>query len=56
MRPGACWPVLMASRSPCGFIDMRGGVTIEAGGARKIGSIDAKTLKPTGRLRFATEP
>jgi hypothetical protein len=31
-------------------------VTIEIGGATEIRSFDAKTLKPAGRLRFATEP
>jgi hypothetical protein len=31
-------------------------VTIEAGGAIEIRTFDLKTLKPTGRLRFATEP
>jgi hypothetical protein len=31
-------------------------VTIEVGGAIEIRTFDAKTLKPAGRLRFATEP
>jgi hypothetical protein len=31
-------------------------VTVEAGGAIEIRTFDLKTLKPTGRLRFATEP
>jgi len=31
-------------------------VTIENGGALEIRTFDAKTLKPTGRLRFANEP
>jgi hypothetical protein len=31
-------------------------VTIDAGGAIEVRTFDVKTLKPTGRLRFATEP
>ena len=31
-------------------------VTIDVGGAIEIRTFDAKTLKPAGRLRFATEP
>lgn len=31
-------------------------VTVEAGGAIEIRTFDLKTLRPTGRLRFATEP
>ena len=31
-------------------------VTIEVGGATEIRTFDVKTLKPTGRLKFATEP
>jgi hypothetical protein len=31
-------------------------VTIEVGGAIEIRTFDARTLKPAGRLRFATEP
>ena len=31
-------------------------VTIEVGGATEIHTFDVKTLKPVGRLRFATEP
>jgi hypothetical protein len=31
-------------------------VTVEAGGATEIRTFDAKTLKETGRLRFANEP
>ena len=31
-------------------------VTVDAGGAIEIRTFDLKTLKPTGRLRFATEP
>jgi hypothetical protein len=31
-------------------------VTVEVGGALEIRTFDLKTLKPTGRLRFATEP
>ena len=31
-------------------------VTIEIGGALEIRTFDLKTLKPAGRLRFATEP
>ena len=31
-------------------------VTIEQGGSVEIRTFDLKTLRPTGRLRFATEP
>ena len=31
-------------------------VTLDVDGAIEIRTFDAKTLKPTGRLRFATEP
>jgi hypothetical protein len=31
-------------------------VTVEVGGAIEIRTFDAKTLKPAGRLKFATEP
>lgn len=31
-------------------------VTVDAGGAIEIRTFDLRTLKPTGRLRFATEP
>ncbi|CCE08064.1 conserved hypothetical protein [Bradyrhizobium sp. STM 3843] len=31
-------------------------VTVDIGGATEIRTFDAKTLKPTGRLRFAVEP
>ena len=31
-------------------------VTLDVGGAIEIRTFDAKTLKPTGRLKFATEP
>jgi len=31
-------------------------VTLDVGGAIEIRTFDVKTLKPTGRLRFATEP
>jgi hypothetical protein len=31
-------------------------VTIEAGGALEVRTFDLRTLKPTGRLRFASEP
>jgi hypothetical protein len=31
-------------------------VTIDVGGAIEIRTFDLRTLKPTGRLRFATEP
>src|SRR5262249_5751545 len=34
----------------------RVGVAARVGGAIEIRPFDAKTLKPTGRLRFATEP
>lgn len=31
-------------------------VTIELGGGLEVRTFDLKTLKPVGRLRFATEP
>ena len=31
-------------------------VTLDVGGAIEIRTFDLKTLKPTGRLKFATEP
>jgi len=31
-------------------------VTVDIGGAIEIRTFDVKTLKPVGRLRFATEP
>jgi Family of unknown function (DUF6476) len=31
-------------------------VTVDVGGAIEIRTFDVKTLKPTGRLKFATEP
>jgi len=31
-------------------------VTIDVGGATEIRTFEVKSLKPTGRLRFATEP
>jgi hypothetical protein len=31
-------------------------VTVELAGAVEVRTFDLKTLKPTGRLRFATEP
>jgi len=31
-------------------------VTVDVGGALEIRTFDLRTLKPTGRLRFATEP
>jgi hypothetical protein len=31
-------------------------VIVDIGGAIEIRTFDAKTLKPTGRLKFATEP
>ena len=31
-------------------------VTVEIGGSLEARTFDLKTLKPTGRLRFATEP
>jgi hypothetical protein len=36
--------------------DDRIAVTVEAGGAVEVRTFDLHTLKPTGRLRFATEP
>ena len=31
-------------------------VTLDIGGATEIRTFDARTLKPTGRLKFANEP
>jgi hypothetical protein len=31
-------------------------VTVDIGGAIEIRTFDAKSLKPAGRLKFATEP
>lgn len=31
-------------------------VTVEAGGTMEIRTFDARTLKPAGRLKFATQP
>jgi hypothetical protein len=31
-------------------------VTLDIGGATEVRTFDIRTLKPTGRLRFATEP
>lgn len=31
-------------------------VTVEAGGVTEIRTFDARTLKPAGRLKFATQP
>jgi hypothetical protein len=31
-------------------------VTLDIGGAMEIRTFDARTLRPTGRLRFVTEP
>jgi len=36
--------------------DDRIAVTIEVAGVVEVRTFDLKTLKPTGRLRFATEP
>jgi hypothetical protein len=36
--------------------DDRLAVTIEQGGIVEVRTFDLKTLRPTGRLRFATEP
>jgi hypothetical protein len=36
--------------------DGRIAVTLEQGGSIEVRTFDLKTLKPTGRLRFATEP
>jgi hypothetical protein len=36
--------------------DDRIAVTIEQGGVVEVRTFDLKTLRPTGRLRFATEP
>jgi cytochrome c biogenesis protein CcdA len=39
-----------------GVADDRLAVTIETGGTIEVRTFDLKTLRPTGRLRFATEP
>ena len=39
-----------------GTAEDRIAVTIDVGGAIEIRTFDAKTLKPAGRLKFATEP
>jgi hypothetical protein len=31
-------------------------VTLDVGGATEVRTFDARSLRPTGRLRFATEP
>jgi hypothetical protein len=31
-------------------------VTVETGGTLEVRTFDLRTLRPTGRLRFATEP
>jgi hypothetical protein len=36
--------------------DDRIAVTLDIGGATEIRTFDARTLRPVGRLRFATEP
>jgi hypothetical protein len=36
--------------------DDRIAVTLDIGGAIEIRTFDARTLRPTGRLRFVTEP
>jgi len=36
--------------------DDRIAVTIDLGGTVEVRTFDLKTLRPTGRLRFATEP
>jgi hypothetical protein len=36
--------------------DGRIAVTVELGGGIEVRTFDLKTLRPTGRLRFATEP
>jgi hypothetical protein len=36
--------------------DDRVAVTIDVGGSIEVRTFDLKTLKPVGRLRFATEP
>jgi hypothetical protein len=38
------------------FTEDRLAVTIEVAGAIEIRTFDAKTFRPLGRLRFATEP
>jgi hypothetical protein len=39
-----------------GVADGRLAVTIEHGGTVEVRTFDLKTLRPAGRLRFATEP
>ena len=42
--------------SPAALADDRLAVTLDIGGATEIRTFDLKTLKQTGRIRFATEP
>ncbi len=39
-----------------GVTEDRLAVTLDVGGATEIRTFDLKTLRPTGRLRFATQP
>jgi hypothetical protein len=39
-----------------GVTEDRIAVTLDVGGVTEIRTFDARTLRPTGRLRFATEP
>jgi hypothetical protein len=39
-----------------GVADDRIAITVDIGGATEIRTFDLKTLRPVGRLRFATEP
>jgi hypothetical protein len=39
-----------------GVAEGRIAVTLDVGGTTEIRTFDLKTLRPTGRLRFATEP
>jgi hypothetical protein len=39
-----------------GVAEDRIAVTLDVGGATEIRTFDLRTLRPTGRLRFATEP
>jgi hypothetical protein len=60
---GSAGPVEVTAMLPKGakivstaVAEGRVAVTIEVGGAIEVRTFDLKTLKPTGRLRFATEP
>ena len=60
---GSVGPAEVTARLPKGakivstaVADGRVAVTVDVGGTIEVHTFDLKTLKPTGRLRFATEP